>query len=106
MKPLLCYLLPALLVLATVLHADDKKPEPITPKDGPMILFNGKDLSGLHTWVKDSGRDDPKKVFTVHDGMIHVSGEANGYAATDKEYQDYHLIVEYKWGQKTDGVKF
>jgi hypothetical protein len=29
-----------------------------------------------------------------------------GYVATDREYRDYHLIVEYKWGQKTDGGKY
>src|SRR5439155_14429749 len=28
------------------------------------------------------------------------------YVATDKSYQDYHLIVEYRWGKKTDGGKF
>ena len=31
--------------------------------------------------------------------MIRASGDDNGYIATAKEYQDYHLIVEYKWGK-------
>jgi hypothetical protein len=26
--------------------------------------------------------------------------------ATDREYRDYHLVVEFKWGKKTDGGKF
>ena len=69
-------------------------------------LFNGKDLTGLTTWPKKTKREDPKKVFTVHDGMIHVSGEDNGYVATEKEYRDYHLTVEYKWGKRTDGGKY
>jgi len=69
-------------------------------------LFNGKDLSGLTTWVKGSGRADPQKVFTVRDGILHVSGEGFGYIATDKEYQDYHLLVEFKWGKRTDGGKY
>jgi hypothetical protein len=45
-------------------------------------------------------------VFRVTDGLLHLSGEGNGYVATDKAYRDYHLIVEYKWGQKTDGGKY
>jgi hypothetical protein len=105
MKPIHCCLLVPLLAVPLLLAAD-KKPEPISPKDGPIVLFNGKDLTGLHPWLKESQHDDPKKVFTVHDGMIHVSGGDNGYLATEREYQDYHLTVEYKWGQKTDGGKF
>src|SRR5205823_10686683 len=75
----------------------------IRPRDGVIPLFNGKDLTGLHTWLKGSGREDPKKVFTVHDGLLHVSGDGNGYVATDKAYRDYRVVVEYKWGQRTDG---
>src|SRR2546426_2962167 len=69
-------------------------------------LFNGKDLAGLTTWLKDTKREDPRKVFSAETGMIHISGDGHGYIATDKEYRDYHLIVEYKWGQRTDGGKY
>jgi hypothetical protein len=86
-------------------RGEEKPPEPTSPKD-VIKLFNGKDLTGWTTWLKDSKREDPKKVFTVHDEMIHVSGEDNGYLATDKEYKDYHLSVEYKWGKRTDGGKY
>jgi hypothetical protein len=79
--------------------------EPIRP-DKPIALFNGKDLTGLTTWLKDAKRDDPRKVFTVEDGMLHLSGDGYGYVATDKEYRDYHLTVEYKWGKRTDGGKY
>jgi hypothetical protein len=85
---------------------EEKRPEPISPKEGPIKLFNGKDLTGLSTWLKKTKHEDPNKVFTVHDGLIHVSGEDNGYVATEKEYQDYHLTVEYKWGKRTDGRKY
>src|SRR6185436_9104382 len=60
-----------------------------------------KDFTGLTTWLKDSGREDPKQVFQVTDGMLHVSGEGLGYIATQQTYRDYHLSVEYKWGEKT-----
>ena len=66
-----------------------------------MKLFNGQDLSGLSTWLKDTKTEDPRKVFRVTDGMLHVTGEGLGYVVTDKEYRDYHCIVEFKWGEKT-----
>ena len=69
-------------------------------------LFNGKDFTGLYSWVKGSGPEDPAKVFTVRDGMIHVSGAKNGYVATDKAYRDYRLVVEYRWGKNTFGSKY
>lgn len=78
--------------------------EPIAPKE-PIKLFNGKNLDGWTTWLKDTKRDDPRLVFTAKDGILHVSGDGFGYIATAKEYRDYHLSVEYKWGKKTDGGK-
>jgi hypothetical protein len=98
----------AVLVLAVLvfgLAGEEKKAEPVSPKE-VVRLFNGKDLSGFTTWLKDTKREDPRKVFRVADGMLHVSGDGYGYAATDKEYRDYHLVVEYKWGKKTDGGKY
>jgi len=92
---------------ANLLHAQSTSPRsaPITPADAPIPLFNGKDLQGLYTWLKDSQREDPQKVFTVENGMIHVSGEPQGYVATVNEYANYRLVVEYKWGERTYGSK-
>ncbi len=77
-----------------------------TPAEKVVPLFNGKDLTGLTTWLKETKREDPKKVWTVHDGMIHASGEGMGYVATEKEYENYRVSVEYKWGTRTDGGKY
>jgi hypothetical protein len=85
---------------------DQQKSGAISPKTGVIQLFNGQDLTGLSTWLKESERQDPRKVFTVQDGMIRASGEDLGYVRTDKEYANYHLIVEYKWGKRTDGGKY
>ena len=79
--------------------------EPVSPKEATP-LFNGKDLSGLTTWLKGSKRDDPKKVFRVTDGTLHITGDGFGYVATDKAYKDYRVVIEYKWGEKTDGGKY
>jgi hypothetical protein len=70
--------------------------------DGFTPIFNGKDLTGFYTWLKEEGKNkDSKKVFTVVDGAVRVSGEVFGAFITEKEYENYHLLVEFKWGQKT-----
>lgn len=67
-------------------------------KNKSIPLFNGKNLKGWYTFLKDRGRDnDPKKVFTVSDGMLHISGEEWGCITTNKEYENYTLVVEWKW---------
>jgi hypothetical protein len=61
-------------------------------------LFNGKDLDGWYTFLKGRGRDnDPKGVFTVKDGLLHISGEEWGCITTNKEYENYKLTVEFRW---------
>jgi hypothetical protein len=83
----------------------DRNDEPVSPKE-VIKLFNGKDLAGLSTWLKDTRKEDPRKVFRVTDGLLHISGDGYGYVRTDQAYRDYHVIVEYKWGKRTDGRKF
>ena len=65
-------------------------------------LFNGKNLDGWYTFIKDKGRDnDPNKVFTVKNGLITISGEEYGCITTNNEYENYKLVVEFKWGDAT-----
>ena len=85
--------------------SEEPKVEVVQPRE-VIQLFNGRNLNGLTTWLKDTKRDDPRRVFRVTDGLLHISGDGDGYIATDKAYRDYHLIVEYKWGTRTDGGKF
>lgn len=73
--------------------------EPVTK---PIKLFNGKDLTNFYTFLRGLGKNkDPDKVFTVKDGMIRVSGQTFGCFTTEKEFENYHLVVEFKWGNKT-----
>lgn len=78
---------------------------PVAPKE-PVRLFNGKDLAGLTTWLQDTKREDPKKVFRVTGGVLHITGDGFGYVATERAYKDYRVVIEYKWGKKTDGGKY
>ncbi|MFD2202695.1 3-keto-disaccharide hydrolase [Shivajiella indica] len=83
-------------------------------------LFNEKDLTGWDTylgppWVATSdstvGRSDrpiglnidPLSVFSVVevDGQpaIRISGEQWGGLSTTQEYHNYHLSLQFKWGE-------
>lgn len=100
MKPTPSFVVP-LLLLGSVASAGE--PGPVAPTE-PIRLFNGRDLDGWYTFQKRTGRDDPKRVYGVRDGAIRISGEGAGYLATEKAYRDYHLSLEYKWGERTDGT--
>ncbi len=78
---------------------------PITPKE-KIVLFDGKtkkDLSAFYTWLSNSGRHDPDKVFTVVDQIdgapaIRSSGQHWGGFVTKENYTNYKLVTEFRWG--------
>jgi hypothetical protein len=71
---------------------------PAAPPDPVVRLFNGKDLSGFYTFLRDTKREDPRGVFTVTpQGWLRISGDGFGYLATDKSYRDYRLVAEFRW---------
>ena len=49
--------------------------------------------------------DPPQQVFQMKDKMLHISGRGYGYMATKEIFNDYHLVVEFKWGSKTWGKR-
>jgi len=76
-----------------------QKPSPTS--DVPGLT---KDAQGRYTEPIGSGRD-PLKVFTVDpdvDGRaaIHISGEVFGELRTRQSFQNYHLRLQFKWGDK------
>jgi hypothetical protein len=84
------------LIAATAAGAEDAK----SPSKS-VALFNGKDLTGFHTWLQDTKRDDPRRVFSVTpDGLLRISGDGFGYLATDESFKDYRLVVEFRWGRR------
>ncbi len=94
-----------LVLMSGAPRGDEPGAEPSRPV-GVVRLFNGKDLTGLSTWLKDTKRDDPRRVFRVTgDGLLHITGDGFGYVATDRAYRDYRVVVEYQWGTRTDGGK-
>ncbi len=80
--------------------APASRQQAVSPTDGPIKLFNGRNLEGFYTWIRGSKYADPKNVFTAQDGMIRISGDGYGGLITNRDYRDYHLILEFKWGEK------
>ncbi len=73
----------------------------IAPSDGAIKLFDGHTLDGCYVWMKGAGRRDPRQVFKARDGSIHVSGDGLGALVTQNRYRDYHLVLEFRWGEHT-----
>lgn len=61
-------------------------------------LFNGSDLSGWHVDVPAMDiNPDTLNPFIVRDGMLVSLGTPGGHLITDSEFQNYSLLVEYRF---------
>jgi hypothetical protein len=65
-------------------------------KSTEIKLFNGNDLSNWVFYLKDPAVD-PASVFTVQNGVIHITGDPFGYMRTKDVYSDYQLHVEWRY---------
>jgi YhcH/YjgK/YiaL family protein len=64
-------------------------------------LFNGRNLDGWYPYFNESGKNmDTGHVFSVADGLLHISGKQFGYIVTERSYSDFDLVAEFKWGEK------
>src|SRR5215472_18161732 len=68
-----------------------------------LHLLTGNDLSPFYSYLKDFGTDqDPDHVFTMSNGVLHITGQYYGYLATRQtNFANYKLVAEFKWGEKT-----
>ena len=70
-----------------------------TPKAaGPVALFNGSDLTGWHADVPEADKN-PKIApsFVVSEGHLISLGTPEGHLISDASFQNYRLVVEYRW---------
>ncbi|MFL5810279.1 MAG: DUF1080 domain-containing protein [Flavisolibacter sp.] len=68
--------------------------------DGFISLFNGKNLDGWNSFLRDIGPNkDPDNNFRIEDGTLHVLGKDLGYVITKKGFSNYHFKVDFKWGE-------
>src|SRR5258708_485799 len=66
-----------------------------------VSLFNGKDLSGWHVDVPEMDTNtSAKNPFIIRNGMLVSMGTPNGHLITDSVFQNYRLIVEYRFAGK------
>src|SRR3954451_7591793 len=115
MRPVLC--LGLLVVGAAPAGAD------VQPPKGFAAAFNGKDLAGWHGWaIHDKGARphdleklspeertkkieawtaDAKKHWSVDNDELVNDGHG-AYLATDKDYGDFELLIDYKTVPKAD----
>ena len=64
-------------------------------------LFNGKNLDGWYSFLRQKGKNnDSNQVFTVNKGLLKITGQEFGYIVTEKSYGNFHLVAEFKWGEK------
>jgi len=64
----------------------------------PVSLFDGKSLTGWHADVPDNdNKPDAKPAFITRDGLLVSLGTPMGHLITDASYENYRLVVEYRY---------
>jgi putative heme-binding domain-containing protein len=59
-----------------------------------------------HISTKADVKAPANEVFTFQpDGQFRVSGQGYGGVATNESFRDYHLVIEFRWGEKTWGKR-
>jgi len=121
---ILLFVCSAILLSCTNPNSKKKTLSDAAEENSWATLFNGENLDGWYTFqmrpeptseVPGLSRDeegnyqepiglnnDPLKVITVvtedEAPAIRISGEVFGILVTEKEFENYHLSVEFKWG--------
>ena len=84
-----------------LLAAVGKTPSEWTP------LFNGKSLDDWTFYQEGIGATDIHKAVAIEDGVLHFLGPSYahddappGRISTKREWGNYHLRVDYRWGKR------
>jgi hypothetical protein len=76
---------------------------------GPWVsLFNGRNLDGWTYFQEGQGTTDRANTAVIQNGVIHCLGPKHtggdrpgfGFLATAREYGNYHLRLDYRYGEK------
>lgn len=69
------------------------------PGQESIDLFNGRDLEAWDAYLVEEGvgKDD---VWSVEDGILVCKGEPGGYLYTRDDFQDFRLVVEWRWPEE------
>jgi hypothetical protein len=88
-------LLTSLALIAIRSFAADETNQPIVPTSR-IDLFNGKDLTGWTFFMRNNA--NPTDTWSAADGLIKCTGKPTGYMRTEKDYRDYKLTAEWRFG--------
>ena len=65
---------------------------------GPVALFNGHDLTGWHADVPEADKNPIiAPSFAAREGHLFSLGTPEGHLISDASFQNYRLVVEYRW---------
>jgi hypothetical protein len=88
---------------------------PAASTDGWVSLLNGLDLTGWYTMLQKSGKGfaEAHGMVTMEEEMLHIMGNEEGvipaeagYIATNQEFENVHIRLEYKWGVKRHAPRY
>ena len=78
--------------------------EPIREKLNLLDVIKSGDVD-YHVNPAADLHDAPQDIWKLVGDELHISGRGYGYVATRKDFRDYHLVLEFKWGAKTWGKR-
>lgn len=79
---------------------------PLLVQSKPKVvkLFNEKNLSNWEIYTAPSAPKTADPIFSVvqmnGENLLHITGEINASLATKEEYENYHLRLVFRWGEK------
>lgn len=99
-QPLPTVAIGALLLLNPV--SSNAQSEAIVPKEKIDLLTPDMFESfAYHLNEKKSIKEKKEDIWILNDGLLHIDGRGYGYVRTTESYKNYHLVMDYKWGEKT-----
>lgn len=94
MRPLLLLVTHAIFLFLFASEMTAQELPAVTPTQ-KTELFNGKDFTGWKLFMKDAA--DPAKTWTIENGILKCTGTPHGYMRTEQAYQNYRVIVEWRF---------
>jgi len=79
---------------------------PLLVQSKPKVvkLFNEKNLNNWEIYTAPSAPKTADPIFSVvqmnGENLLHITGEINASLATKEEYENYHLRLVFRWGEK------
>ena len=94
-------------VTAVTIRPAEHHPTSVVASPPEVRLFNGRDLTGFSKYLgpaaagqKPLGKNHDRNTSSAFARAVARSGETIG-AVSNRDHQNYHLIAEYKWGERT-----